>query len=169
MLVDYLLPIEGLDSDRLLSDWRWLIGDKPISIQAIAAVGNPFLKGQSGRIYLLEIEEGTCECIADSPEQFEEKLGDRHNRTAWLQGFLVREMRRVDIVLGPGQCYGCKVPLHLGGDVGIENIEPVDLMIHVSILGQLHRQTRAMPPGTSIGEIRADQPLSRPGDDPSRH
>jgi hypothetical protein len=71
MLDDYLLRTDDLDGDKLLSDWRWLIGDKPISIQAIAAVGNLFLTGESGRIYLLEIEDGTCECIAESAEQFE--------------------------------------------------------------------------------------------------
>jgi len=146
--------------EKLLSDWRWLIGDEPITIQAVAAVGNLFLRGESGRIFLLEIEDGTCECIAESAAQFEEKLGDRHNRRAWLQGFLVRDLRRAGIVLGPGQCYGQKIPHHLGGEAGMENIEPVDLMTHVSILGQLHKQTRAMPPGSSIHEIRVDQPSS---------
>src|SRR5262249_28744050 len=114
MLDDYLLPFDDLDGDRLLSDWRWLIGDKPISIQAVQAVGNLFLRVESGRNYLLEIEDGTCECIAESAAQFEEKLGDRHNRRAWLQGFLVRDLRRAGIALGPGQCYGQKIPHHLG-------------------------------------------------------
>jgi hypothetical protein len=165
MLDDYLLPFDDLDGDRLLSDWRWLIGDKPITIQAVAAVGNLFLRGESGRIYLLEIEDGTCECIAQSAGQFEEKVGDRHNRRAWLKGFLVRDLRRAGIVLGPGQCYGHKIPHHLGGVPGIENIEPVDLMVHVSVLGQLHRQTRALAPGTSIDEIRVVQPSSGPKDE----
>ena len=158
MLDDYLLPTDNLDGDKLLSDWRWLIKDMPISIQAIAAVGNLFLKGESDRIYLLEIEDGTCECIAESAEQFEEKLSDRHNRRAWLQGFLVRELRQKGILLGPGQCYGHKIPLHLNCEAGIENIEPVDLMVHVSTLGQLHRQRRAMPPGSAIDEIHGNAP-----------
>ena len=162
MLDDYLLPIDDLDGDRLLSEWRWLVGDEPISIQAIAAVGNLFLKRESGRIYLLEIEDGTCECISESTEQLEKQLGDRHNRRAWLQGFLVRELRQRGVVLGPGQCYGKKTPYHLGGAAGIENVEPVDLMVHVSILGQLHRQTRAMVPRTTIDEIFVDWPPPRP-------
>ena len=95
----------------------------------------------------------------------QEKLGDRHNRRAWLKGFLVRDLRRAGIVLGPGQCYGHKIPHHLGGVPGIENIEPVDLMVHVSVLGQLHRQTRALAPGTSIDEIRVVQPSSGPKDE----
>jgi hypothetical protein len=35
-------------------------------------------------------------------------------------------------------------------------------MVHVSILGQLHRQTRAMPPDTTIDEILVDEPLPGP-------
>jgi hypothetical protein len=156
MLGDYFLPTGDFNAEALLSDWRWLIGDKPISIQAIAAIGNLFLKGESGRIYLLQIEDGTCECIADSVAQLEIQLSDRHNRRDWLQGYLVRELHEKGVLLGPGQCYGTKIPFHLGGSAGIENIEPTDLTVQVSTLGQLHRQTRAMPPGTAIDEIRVD-------------
>lgn len=156
MLDDYFLPTNNLDVEALLSEWRWLIGNRPIAIQAVAAVGNLFLKAESGRIYLLEIEDRTCECIAESAEQFEMQLNDRHNRRAWLKGFLVRELRQNGILLGPGQCYGTKIPFHLGGSAGIENIEPTDLMVYVSNLGQLHRQTQAMPKGPPIDEIRVE-------------
>ena len=101
MLDDYLLPTNQFDCARLLSDWRWLIGDKPIAIEAIAGIGNLFLRGESGRIYLLDIEDGTCECIAESTEQLEKKLSDRHNRRAWLQGFLIRELRQKGVLLEP--------------------------------------------------------------------
>jgi len=153
MLDDYFISTDALDADLLLADWRWLIGEKPITVEAAAAVGNLFLKGESGRIYLLAIEDGVCECIADSVGEFREKLGDRHHRRAWLEGFLVRELRQKGVLLEPGQCYGRPVPLHLGGNPGIENIEPTDLLVHVSTLGQLHKQTRSLPPGSSIDGI----------------
>ena len=136
--------------------WRTgagLSAEEPITIEAIAAIGNLFLKGASGRIYLLSIEDGTCECIADSVGVFHEKLGDRHHRRAWLEGLLVRELRQKGILLEPGQCYGRPVPLHLGGHLGIENIEPADLTVHVSMLGQLHKQTRSLRPGSAIDGI----------------
>jgi hypothetical protein len=159
LLEDYFMPTDGLDAEGLLSDWRWLIGHKGISIIAVAAVGNLFLEGESGRIYLLEIEDGTCDCIAESAEEFRKKLSGRHNRRGWLQGFLVRELRRKGILLGPGQCYGQKVPHHLGGKGGLaEDHEPIDLTAHVSIFGQLHRQTRVLPPGSPIDEVTAQSP-----------
>jgi hypothetical protein len=158
MREDYFLPSDDIPADHLLADWRWLVGDKPISILAVAAIGNLFLKGESGRVYLLELEDGTCECIAQSADQFQVKLEDRHNRKAWLQTFKVRELRRQEITLGPGQCYGSKVPALLGGEPGIENTEAVDLLVHVSTLGQLHRQARTMAPGSTIDEIQVDAP-----------
>jgi hypothetical protein len=85
-------------------------------------------------------------------------LEDRHNRKAWLQTFLVRELRNRGLELGPGQCYGPKTPYVLGGEPGSENIEVVDLRVHVSILGQLHRQAQEMPPGCVIDGIRVDAP-----------
>jgi hypothetical protein len=158
MLDEYFLPTYDIQADKLLSDWRWLIGDKPISVLAIGAIGNLFLQGQSGRVFLLEIEDGTCECIADSVDEFQAKLGDRHNRRAWLRTFLIRELRNRGMELGPGQCYGSKIPSVLGGGPGCENVEAVDVLVHVSILGQIHKQARGMPPGSVIDEIRVDAP-----------
>jgi hypothetical protein len=45
VLDDYFLPTDDIPAEDLLSDWRWLIGDKPISLLAVAAIGNLFLKG----------------------------------------------------------------------------------------------------------------------------
>ena len=147
MLDDYLISTDGIDADHLLAEWRWLVGTKPIQIIAIAAIGNLFLQGESGRVYLLDIEHGVCDVIADSARDFRASLEDRHNRRAWLCGFLVREMRRQAILLSPGECYGRKVPMILGGKGGTTDLhEPIGLAAHVSILGQLHRQLRETAP-----------------------
>ncbi len=158
MLDDYFLPTADIQTDKMLSDWRWLIGEGPIGVLAVAAIGNLFLKEPSGRVYLLEIEDGEYQCIAESAEQFQEKLGNRHNRGAWLQTAIVREIRNRGLKIGPGQCYGSKIPAVLGGEPGPENIEAVDVLAHVSSLGQVHRQARGMPGGSVIDEIRVDAP-----------
>lgn len=151
MIDDYLLPNEGLDPQALLSEWRWLVGDHSYSIRAVAAVGNLFLEDRTGAIFLLEIEDGTFDRVAVSREQFDERLGDRRNRGAWLQTFLVRELRRDGMTLGPGQCYGRKTPFIVGresvGGTLREEFEPTDLAVHLAILGQVHRQVRYPPPG----------------------
>jgi hypothetical protein len=50
-------------------------------------------------------------------------------------------------------CVGYKVPLFLGGEDRIENLEVIDLDVYWTIHGQLLRRIRGLPPGTTIGEI----------------
>ena len=58
---------------------------------------------------------------------------------------------------------------HIAGDLALAAVgerlqavvEPTDLVAHVSLLGQVHRQVRDLPPGTTINEIRIE-PRTRP-------
>ncbi len=54
--------------------------------------------------------------------------------------------------------YSCKTPLSLGGQLEAENFERTDLQVHYSRLGQIHRQTKDLPPGTKIGRIKFGSP-----------
>jgi hypothetical protein len=60
--------------------------------------------------------------------------------------------------LAAGVCYSCKTPLSLGGQLEADNFERTDLQVHYSILGQLHQQTRHLPPGTKIDSIKIESP-----------
>jgi hypothetical protein len=51
------------------------------------------------------------------------------------------------------QCVGYRVPLFLGGQDVVENLELSDLEVYWSICGQLRRGVRSLPPGTSINEV----------------
>jgi hypothetical protein len=51
------------------------------------------------------------------------------------------------------QCVGYRVPLFLGGQDVIENLEVSDLEVYWSICGQLRRGALSLPPGTSINEV----------------
>src|SRR5688572_5684050 len=44
------------------------------------------------------------------------------------------------------------------GQLEADNFEHTDLQAHYSILGQLHRQTRHLPPGTKIDSIKIESP-----------
>ena len=146
-LADFFISHADLEPESALADWRWLLGEQPYRIHAVASIGNLFLVDRAGRVYLLEIEDGTFQVIAESVPLFERALDDRGNRIAWLQTFLVRELRKSGIGLEPGQCYASKVPYLFrspadDGAAPIDEIEPCDLVAHLSILGQLHRQVR---------------------------
>jgi hypothetical protein len=59
----------------------------------------------------------------------------------------------VSMPLGPDQCVGYKVPLFLGGQDVVENLELTDLDVYWSISGQLRHGALSLPPGTSINEV----------------
>ena len=47
-------------------------------------------------------------------------------------------------------CVGYRVPLFLGGQDGVENLELVDMDVYWHLSGQLLQGTRGVPPGTPI-------------------
>ena len=42
----------------------------------------------------------------------------------------------------------------LGGELSVSNIQVIDFVVSINILGQLHRQVRDLPPGTRISKFR---------------
>ena len=54
---------------------------------------------------------------------------------------------------GRGQCLSFKIPPVLSGRVEIENIEVCDLMVHQSIIAQIHRGVKDLPEGTVINRF----------------
>lgn len=60
---------------------------------------------------------------------------------------------RAKLPLGRTQCVGYRVPLFLGGEDEIDNLDVSDIEVYWSICGQLRRGAGDWPPGTSINEI----------------
>jgi hypothetical protein len=55
--------------------------------------------------------------------------------------------------LKSGQVFDLRKPLVLGGEFTLDNIQPLDASVHFSLLGQIHRQVRELPEGTSISGV----------------
>jgi hypothetical protein len=150
-----VIPIEGLPFDSLLADWRWLIGGNYTPI-LMTAFGDLFLRDDAGHIHFLDLMAGQFKQVAKSDEEFNTLCQDRERRRTWFLGFFLTEIRKALGELAPGECYGCKIPLSLGGELTPENFERTDLRTHYSVLGQLHRQTHNLPLGTKINRIETD-------------
>ena len=153
-LDDLTVNCAHLDRARILEDWIWLIGDRRLPI-LVTALGDAFVQDlDDGSVHLLSAGEGTIQRVADSGTNFEELLSDRDFVTENFVPDVIVELRGGGRTLPPGQVYGYKVPPHLGGDYSIDNLEPTDISVHFSVLGQLHRQTQSLPPGTPISGIK---------------
>ena len=147
------IPVEGLPFDKLLADWRWLVSEKFMPVM-MTSFGDLFLRDEGGRIHFLDLMAGEFKVIAPSQAEFEQFCEDREKRRVWFLGFLLTEVRRLRGPLAIGECYSCKVPLALGGELEEDNFERMDLRVHYSVLGQLHRQTKHLPPGTQINQVK---------------
>jgi len=141
----------------LLSDWRWLVSPayKPV---LMTAFGDLFLRDGGGHIHFLDLMCGEFKQIAETQGEFDRLCEDRERQRSWFIGFLLTEVRKLRGELTEGQCYSCNIPLSLGGQLKAGNFERIDVQVHYSILGQLQRQTRHLPPGTKIDTIKIDSP-----------
>jgi hypothetical protein len=149
------IPIEGLPFDSLLADWRWLVANNYTPIM-MTAFGDLFLHGDAGPVHFLDLMTGRFKQVAESEEELSTLCEDRSRCRTWFIGFLVMELRKTLGELAPGECYGCKLPLSLGGELAPDNFQRTDLQTHYSVMGQLHRPTHNLPLGTKIKRIKIE-------------
>jgi hypothetical protein len=139
--------------EHLLEDWRWLVGDS-VRLLLVSAIGDMFLEDSSGQVLWLDAGAGQVHKIAASVEQFQQLRQQREKVDQWFIPLLVGDLITSGVRLAPGQCYSYKKPPILGGEIEPANFEPADLAVHFSLLGQIHRQVKDLPPGTKINQIK---------------
>jgi hypothetical protein len=152
-LDDLTINFSHLDREALLSDWRWLIGPSKQPI-LVAAIGDAYVQDpEDGSVHLLDVGGGALEKIAGSVDEFRKLLADREFVTDSFVPSTIVALRNADKVLGPGQVYSYIKPPVLGGAYSVANLEPTDVSVHFSILGQIHQQVKDLPEGTPIDSI----------------
>jgi hypothetical protein len=142
-------------ADDLLRDWRWLLGNS-MQLLIVSALGDMFLADAEGHVHWLDTGSGQLEQVAGSAEEFKRLMQQRENADQWFVPELVGDLMASGMRLAPGQCYSYKKPPVLGGEIELGNFEPTDLSVHFSILGQIHRQVKDLPPGTKISDIKIE-------------
>lgn len=146
---------DGIAVETLLSDWQWLVQGK-FTPAVMTALGDLFLRDETGRVHFLDLMCGEFKPVAASQDEFDRSCKDREQRRKLVHRPLVMELRKLHGELADGQCFGCKIPLSLGGQLEASNFERTDIQVHYSVLGQLHCQTRHLPPGTKIHDVRIE-------------
>ena len=137
---DCFIDTRGVGINALLEEWRWLTGPAHFTLLQATAIGDLFLQDASRCVFFLDTIEGKFTQIADSEQDLSEKLNVRANRDRWLSTLFIQLAATGRPPLGPGECWGWKIPLFLGGKAETENTEPSHLLVYHSILGQLFRQ-----------------------------
>ncbi len=110
---------------------------------------------KNGQHLILFIEPGTGEVL-----QIPSNIIDFHNielvnytNDALALSFYNEWKRRNNEVLQHDQCVGYKVPLFLGGDDTIDNLEVIDLEVYIEICGKIRNKIISLPDGTPIRKI----------------
>lgn len=57
------------------------------------------------------------------------------------------------------------MPPVLSGEFDVENLQPIDIRVHVAIMGQIHGQVKDFPPGTQITDVQIEAPGVENGPD----
>lgn len=143
----------NFDYQPLLDEWQWLLGSRNFRVFRVTCMGDLFLLDDADKVYFLDTMEGELAAFATDLGDFERKLQDRHVRRRYLATFVVRRLFDADFALKPGECFSPDRPPILGGTLSNENLSAVDVLFHSSIMGQIHRQVKSLPPGTPISDI----------------
>jgi len=148
-LHDYLLTQEARDWPKLLAGWgRELPPD--FTLWMVNRLGDLIIVLPDGSVAYFDVALAKLERLADSKDHFATLIDEGDNADGWLAIPLIDRLVAAGIRLGPGQCYGFKIPPILGGSYDDSNFEPTDLAVHYGLLADIHRQTRDLPDGTKI-------------------
>jgi hypothetical protein len=114
----------------------------------------------SGQPQVLLLEPGTGEAL-EIPLPFsifhDEELVNHTNASLAAEFFQTWSASdNQPLPLRRDQCVGYKIPLFLGGQDVIENLELSDIDVYWSICGQLRRSVINLPPDSSVNQVARD-------------
>jgi hypothetical protein len=151
---DLTRPLSKEEAPQLLEDWRWLIGtdNKPI---VITTMGDAFVRNEkTGVVGFVDTLEGKLKPVANSLDAFYKRMNeDKEFVDEYFSTQLLQDARIRGLKVGVHQVYSFKRPPVLGGPQTVENLEATDLAVHFSVLGQIFRQVRDLPPGAKIKQL----------------
>jgi hypothetical protein len=112
-------------------------------------------RNEEGEPLVLMMELGTGEAL-EIPATFlsfhNEELVD-YTDAALAENFYYKWLNSAGRNLSPNECVGYKIPLFLGGEDIISNLEIIDIEVYWGICGQLLNKVKSLPPGTTIKDI----------------
>lgn len=142
-----------LDQASLLEDWIWLIGPTRFPI-LVTALGDAFLQdAETGEVLLLLSGTGEIQKVCNDIDAFRALLEDHEFVSDHFVPGIVVKLRESGAVLGERQLCSFKTPPVLGGAYSVENLEPIDIAVHFSVLGQVQQRASNLPDGTPVDGV----------------
>jgi hypothetical protein len=134
--------------ERALESWQWLDLSRKKPVLA-SLFGDVFFAAQDGWWYL-SVLDGSLSRNWGDRDSLQAELDTEDGQDLYLLGGLAFAAAQRGLTLKENEVYIYKVPPLVGGSLSAENIETIDFVAGLTVLGQLHRQVRDMPPGSQI-------------------
>jgi hypothetical protein len=148
-LADYLIDQSGIDWHKALASWSWLLPPE-FTLWLVNRFADLFLVVPDGTVHMLDVGAGTLSQVADSRDDFCNKIDEDDNAKQWFMIALVDRMVATGVVLQTGQCYGFKRPPVLGGDYAVENVGSLPVWDYLGAYGSIYEQLRDVPDGSQV-------------------
>ena len=148
-IYDYLIDQRGLDWPSLLDEWTWLV-PATFTVWMMNRFGDLFLVFDDGSVQMLDVGGGTLTSVAESRDDFADKMDEGDNANQWLMIPLIDRLVANGITLSEGQCYSYKQPPVLGGGYTVENTCVLPFREHFGFYGSIHRQLKDVSDGTQV-------------------
>jgi hypothetical protein len=108
-------------------------------------------------VWFLDTIEGTLTREWNNPAELQDALNTIEGEDRFLLGGLVHAASEAGIEPSESEVLSFKVPPILGGQFEADNVAACDFEVALSIAGQLHRQLKDVPPGTTVSGFSLDQ------------
>jgi hypothetical protein len=149
-----LIRTDRADTPEMLGCWEWLIGrDKHPLV--MSKFGDWFLADPQGRVYFLDLLEGTCTQVAESLDAFEQLMVQPNQLDTWFLLPWCYRLYDEGHIPGEDQCFGFKIPPKLGAPVDLSNVEVANLMTYQVWMSEIAK----IPPGTTVDAITVNGKL----------
>ena len=137
-----------------LADWNWLdLGGKVPMFTSW--FGDVFLSAEDG-IWFLDTLEGTLTRHWPDALSLQRALNSVEGQDQFLMWGLAQAALAAGLSPSGVQVLSFKIMPAIGGAFDLDNIEVSDLVVSLSIMGQVHGQLKDLAPGTKITGFTVD-------------
>ena len=154
---DITIDFSEINIPELYSHWSWLFDfTEPIRPLMMSTFGDLFFQKKDMKVYFIDTIEGTLSEFAESESEFIKLINTPENIENFLLSNLVLTLIENNKILTKGKSYSFEIPMILGGKETTDNVEISDLVVWVSIIGQIHKQVKDLPIGTKISGFKME-------------
>jgi hypothetical protein len=115
--------------------------------------GDWFLVQDDGRVWRLDLLEGSFESLGVSESEFWVHLKTEAAEDEWLQVGHILSLEERGLVRQSGQCYTYRLIPRLGGPITVDNMTIGELGGWQLFLAQVHQQLDHVPNGARVTRL----------------